>query len=259
MLPAPCTTHPRSQDEVLSVFAQVALSPSEVCGILLGSSCGDPYNPWNQTWTVKLPPTPKPPVVPVPPPKVYSYVHAYLQHLCMRYKCIHCGRQACVVRASVLPTSSQPGSPVSKVLYLSDIHFDKNYTVGLNAECGEPLCCRPPNGPPRESICLYTHSNSCQVRPYSLSSLTGVVTAAGKRAAGPWGDYNCDCPLQTLENLLQHVGNMSKEVCQGTHCTAVCAVWLTLDCLVFGYSLTGCTSQGTYLHTMYGTKLMRIR
>ena len=66
------------QDEVLGVFDQVALSPSEVCVILLGPSCGNPYNPWNQTWTVKLPPTPRPPVVPVPPPKVYIYVHAYI-------------------------------------------------------------------------------------------------------------------------------------------------------------------------------------
>ena len=63
------------QDEVLIVFDQVALSPNEVCVILLGPSCGNPYSPWNQTWTVKLPPTPRPPVVPVPPPKVYTYMH----------------------------------------------------------------------------------------------------------------------------------------------------------------------------------------
>ena len=69
---------------------------------------------------------------------------------------------SCAARAdSHAAHSLQPGSPVSKVLYLSDIHFDKSYTAGLNAECGELLCCRPPNGPPREPLCLYTCSNSC--------------------------------------------------------------------------------------------------
>ena len=103
------------------------------------------------------------------------------------------------------------------MLFLSDIHFDKNYTVGLNAECGEPLCCRPPNGPPRESACTHTATLVPRATIISLQiSHCGVAVAAGKRAAGPWGDYNCDCPLQTLENLLQHVGNMSSEVCQGT-------------------------------------------
>ena len=94
---------------------------------------------------------------------------------------------SCAARAdSHAAHSLQPGSPVSKVLYLSDIHFDKNYTAGLNAECGEPLCCRPPNGPPRESLCLYTCSNSCtssdQIPPLSmvfLQLLASVQPAPG--------------------------------------------------------------------------------
>jgi sphingomyelin phosphodiesterase len=43
--------------------------------------------------------------------------------------------------------------------------------VGLEAECGEPLCCRAPN------------------------------PAATRRAAGPFGDFNCDAPRQLLEDL----------------------------------------------------------
>ena len=87
------------QDEVLSIFDQVALDPNEVFGILLCPSCG-----------------------------------------------LHVDSEAAPhskatrARADSRPAHSlQPGSPVSKVLYLSDIHFDKNYTAGLNAECGEPL------------------------------------------------------------------------------------------------------------------------
>lgn len=57
------------QDEVLSVFGMVGLSPSEVCGGYLGTSCGATYDPWNQAWSVVIPGN-KPPVRPVPPPKV---------------------------------------------------------------------------------------------------------------------------------------------------------------------------------------------
>jgi sphingomyelin phosphodiesterase len=134
------------KDEVLSVFDEIALGPNELCGIVIGPSCGSPYDPYNQTWTVKLPSTPKPPVKPVPPPKA--------------------------------------GSPTTRILFISDIHFDKNYTPGLNAECGEPLCCRPPNGAP----------------------------PPGKRAAGFWGDYNCDSTIHLLDNLFSHLKNISSQV-----------------------------------------------
>ena len=140
---------------------------------------------------------------------------------------------SCAARAdSCAAHSLQPGSPVSKVLYLSDIHFDKNYTAGFNAECSEPLCCRPPNGPPRESLCLYTCSNSCTSSdqiPLSISS-PWCFCSSWQACSRPLGDYNCDCPLQTLETLLQHVGNMSSEVCQGL--LSVCARSVTSVCHV---------------------------
>ena len=72
--------------------------------------------------------------------------------------------------------STQPDVPVIRILHLSDIHIDLEYTEGLNAECGEPLCCRPPN-------------NS---------------TPPG-RLAGRWGDHLCDLPLQTANNLFEHL------------------------------------------------------
>ena len=70
-----------------------------------------------------------------------------------------------------------------KIIHLSDIHIDLEYTEGLNAECGEPLCCRPPN-------------NS---------------TAPPGRLAGHWGDHNCDLPLWTANNLFEHLAQHKDE------------------------------------------------
>ncbi len=40
----------------------------------------------------------------------------------------------------------QAGSPTIRVLHLSDIHWDKEYTPGNEADCGEPVCCRERDG-----------------------------------------------------------------------------------------------------------------
>ena len=42
------------------------------------------------------------------------------------------------------PTPVPSGNPILRVLQLSDLHVDNDYVVGLEAKCGEPLCCRPP-------------------------------------------------------------------------------------------------------------------
>ena len=34
---------------------------------------------------------------------------------------------------------------MNRILHLSDFHYDSAYTPGLSNDCGEPLCCRPPN------------------------------------------------------------------------------------------------------------------
>lgn len=94
------------KDEVLDVFDMVALSSREICGAIVGPSCATPYNPYDQEWNVSIPGN-KPPITPTPPPK--------------------------------------PGSPMNRILHLTDMHFDHLYTPGLSNDCGEPLCCRPPN------------------------------------------------------------------------------------------------------------------
>ena len=52
--------------------------------------------------------------------------------------------------------------------------MDVNYTIGTNADCGLPLCCR--DGVPD------TEAN----------------------AAGPYGHYKCALPLPTLNEILTH-------------------------------------------------------
>lgn len=123
--------------EVLTVVDEVFLSPSEICGSLLGPSCAHKRDP-SEFWNVTIPDK-KPPVKPIPPPK--------------------------------------PGSPVSRVLQFSDIHLDFLYQEGSNPYCGEPLCCRSNDKPPDP----------------------------GKPKAGKYGDYQCDIPTITFENMLQHL------------------------------------------------------
>ncbi|XP_077990260.1 sphingomyelin phosphodiesterase-like [Glandiceps talaboti] len=135
---------PEFKDEVLYVVDKLVLSPEEACGVLFGSSCGHPFDP-HFFWNLTLPDIPKPPVNPPKPPKA--------------------------------------GSPVSRVLQLSDLHYDRQYKVGAKADCGEPLCCRDNDGSPGPS----------------------------SQGAGKYGDYrNCDSPKILLENLFDHISSEEK-------------------------------------------------
>ena len=106
---------------MLSVFDQVALSPNEVCVILLGPSCGNPYNPWNQTWTVKL-----------PPPQGHQWCQSHLQryirtciHLttCVGIGCTITEGGSCAARAdSCAAHSLQPGSSLCAADRQTDHH-----------------------------------------------------------------------------------------------------------------------------------------
>lgn len=69
---------------------------------------------------------------------------------------------------SVEPTTIKPNESSQDdekmwVVHLSDWHFDPEYSEGYEVNCGEPVCCRPPNAFGDEA-----------------------TTPAGK-----WGEYNC--------------------------------------------------------------------
>ncbi|NXH17450.1 ASM phosphodiesterase, partial [Bucco capensis] len=70
------------------------------------------------------------------------------------------------------PLPPPPGSPTSRILFLTDLHWDRHYSPGSPVACPDPLCCRGPDRP-------------------------------GSQGAGYWGDYGkCDLPLWTIESLL---------------------------------------------------------
>uniref|UniRef100_A0A3Q0S525 Sphingomyelin phosphodiesterase n=1 Tax=Amphilophus citrinellus TaxID=61819 RepID=A0A3Q0S525_AMPCI len=126
------------REDFIRALQESFLWPSEACALLVGPSCGK-FDVY-APWNITLPNVPKPPVKPPSPPK--------------------------------------PGSPQSRVLFLTDIHWDKEYNVGSVADCKEPLCCRKDSG-------------SASWR---------------RRKAGHWGTYGkCDLPLWTVENLLETV------------------------------------------------------
>ncbi|KAG7517087.1 hypothetical protein JOB18_049001 [Solea senegalensis] len=125
------------RDDFIRALQRSLLWPTEACALLVGPSCGK-FDIY-APWNITLPKVPKPPVTPPSPPK--------------------------------------PGSPQSRVLFLTDVHLDKEYEPGSAADCKDPLCCR------KDSSALYWR----------------------RREAGYWGTYSkCDLPQRTLENLLEN-------------------------------------------------------
>ncbi|XP_056103735.1 sphingomyelin phosphodiesterase [Rhinichthys klamathensis goyatoka] len=124
------------REDFIRALQESFLWPSEACALLVGPACG--HFDIYAPWNVSLPRVPKPPINPPTPPK--------------------------------------PGSPQSRILFLTDIHWDAEYAQGSLVDCKKPLCCRNDSG--RAS---WKHSG-----------------------AGYWGTYGkCDLPLRTVENLLQ--------------------------------------------------------
>ncbi|XP_037126442.1 sphingomyelin phosphodiesterase [Syngnathus acus] len=126
------------RDDFIRALQESLLWPSEACGLLVGPPCGK-FDIY-ASWNITLPKDPKPPVKP--------------------------------------PVLPKPGSPKSRVLFLTDIHWDREYVTGSAADCKEPLCCRNDSDSPKWR----------------------------RREAGYWGTYSkCDLPLRTVGNLLENV------------------------------------------------------
>jgi len=77
----------------------------------------------------------------------------------------------------VEPSLPPEGSPSRKVLHMTDVHIDLKYTEGAEADCGQPMCCGNSTGP----------------------------APTPDTAAGYWGDYRCDIPVQTIRHMLEHI------------------------------------------------------
>ena len=81
------------------------------------------------------------------------------------------------------PIDSSFSDSSFSVLHLADLHIDKEYKPGSNANCGRPICCR--DGAPK----------------------------SGETGAGFWGDYRtCDIPPWTAENFLQYLVHNEEQI-----------------------------------------------
>lgn len=108
-------------------------------------------------------------------------------------------------------TRPQPsGQAPLKVVHISDIHVDRNYTTGASYNCTKNICCRP-----------YTASDEPGATDYP---------------AGPYGNSACDSPVSLEESLYAAIGDLvpdraftifTGDVVEG-------AVWLVTDGEVTG-------------------------
>lgn len=60
---------------------------------------------------------------------------------------------------------------------MSDLHIDYDYTEGMSSDCNKPLCCRSDSGAPDSP----------------------------DKAAGKWGNYQCDLNEIALKNMLEFI------------------------------------------------------
>ncbi|CAD8048987.1 unnamed protein product [Paramecium primaurelia] len=69
------------------------------------------------------------------------------------------------------------------VAQFADLHIDVEYSVGANAFCGAPFCCREENGKPKDP----------------------------SKGAQYWGTYaDCDLPFRTIQDLIKFTGEKIK-------------------------------------------------
>eukprot|EP00116_Pleurobrachia_bachei_P002993 sb/3463255/ len=130
------------RDEFITVAAKLLLHPAWLCYAAIGPECGEPADLFPM-WNVTIPGD-KPPREPLVRPK--------------------------------------DGYPTLRVVQLSDVHVDLQYTYKGVIDCGEPLCCREGKG-----------------------------QYAGDQA-GYWGSLkaSCDIPLRTYKNALKFIAEEIK-------------------------------------------------
>lgn len=135
-----------AKNDVCYIVANSTLDTTAMCAIYVGGTCLTEEIIEEIRWTVPLPSTPKPPVVAVPAPPA--------------------------------------DAPTLRVLQVTDIHYDSEYTIGSLAACAYPCCCE-----------------------YGSGNATSAADAAGM-----WGDYRaCDIPAWTLEDALIHI-NQTQQI-----------------------------------------------
>eukprot|EP00698_Gefionella_okellyi_P007656 TRINITY_DN1871_c0_g1_i3.p1 TRINITY_DN1871_c0_g1~~TRINITY_DN1871_c0_g1_i3.p1 ORF type:complete len:585 (+),score=87.29 TRINITY_DN1871_c0_g1_i3:239-1756(+) len=77
---------------------------------------------------------------------------------------------------------ADPNGAQLRILHLTDLHFDSQYSEGAVVDCGRPLCCRS----------LYGEGN-------------------GTNAAPKWGSYHCDANILLVHALLEQVQKLQPQ------------------------------------------------
>ncbi|GMT05039.1 hypothetical protein PENTCL1PPCAC_27213 [Pristionchus entomophagus] len=146
-------------NELYFVVERVIFTPEELCGIFV-DDCGTPVNPLKVLWDLTIPGG-KPAVKPWP-----------------------------IVKT---PKKTQ------RVLHLSDIHIDRDYTIGAEADC------KNDNGKDTYALC-------CRDYPPTMVEAARANSAI-KSPAGKWGSiYNCDLPYRTFEAAMRHISQTHKDL-----------------------------------------------
>lgn len=119
-------------------LANGTISSGDICGLVLGPSCSQGSS--DPDWSLDIPDLDNVPAY--NPPQVPDYI-----------------------------------ANVTKILHLSDVHVQMNYSIGSPTKCDYPLCC--------------------------LSFLNRTDSADG--GAKYWGDYACDLPPWSLDSTLANI------------------------------------------------------
>jgi len=71
-----------------------------------------------------------------------------------------------------------------KVLQITDVHIDMSYLPGSPVNCGLPCCCMAETG----------------------------LAGEGETSAGFWGDYQCDLPVNTFQEIVRHIAEVHTDL-----------------------------------------------
>ncbi|GMS92183.1 hypothetical protein PENTCL1PPCAC_14358, partial [Pristionchus entomophagus] len=138
--------------ELYFVAKRVNYTPEEVCGVFL-NDCDPPVNPMQVLWKLQISGN-KPAVKP-------------------------------------WPLIDAPNKTM-RVLQLSDIHVDRDYAEGSEADCLD--------GGPTIGLCC---------RNYPVTSSNKTI----KSPAGKWGSlHHCDIPYRTFEQAMRHISETHKDL-----------------------------------------------
>lgn len=87
---------------------------------------------------------------------------------------------------------ARPARPIL-VHHITDVHLQLNYTVGSNANCSEPTCCRP-------------NQNDSTVKDFVPAGQYGTTT--GK----------CDLAPALFESMLRYISKEKLQICVSLEC-----------------------------------------